>query len=239
MFQDGGYFGARHGGSLFIADCGAIAPDHLPAHGHGDVLAFEWTVGGQRLIVDAGVFEYERGPMRDLSRSSRSHNTLTLDDRDQAEFWAAFRVGRGPRVKIERFETLGRGFVLEGSHDGYRHLRGAPIHRRRFIVGRDSLVIADSVEGGARQSVEALLLHPAVCVEKVGPGAMFRIGSLAVLVETRHPLSIVDAHWWPNFGERIPTRQVVLHYPFAPCSGRFSLRRVIRVGSDCSGVARA
>ena len=52
---EAGYFGARNHDTLFIADCGAIGPEHLPAHGHGDTLAFEWTLDGRRVIVDAGV----------------------------------------------------------------------------------------------------------------------------------------------------------------------------------------
>ncbi|MCC7014029.1 MAG: alginate lyase family protein [Planctomycetes bacterium] len=228
VFQDAGYFGARHGNSYFLADCGAIAPDHLPAHGHGDVLAFEWSVGGKRWIVDAGTYEYERGATRARARSSSAHNTVTLDDRDQAEFWAAFRVGRRPRVALERFEPLGHGFVLEGAHDGYAHLPGSPVHRRRFIVGRDSFVIDDSVDGGARQSVTArLLVHPDVSVRPIGrTAAHLHSGCVHVVVEARHPMVVVDAEWFPDFGVRRACKMIQIHYPPAPCRGSLRVQRV-------------
>jgi uncharacterized heparinase superfamily protein len=227
-FQHAGYFGARHGASLFLADCGALAPDHLPAHGHGDALSFEWSAGGRRIVVDAGTYEYERGLVRDLARSTRVHNTVTLDDQDQAEFWAAFRVGRRPRVCMERYELLGRGFIVDGSHDGYAHLDGDPIHRRRFVVGRDSFVIDDSVDGGARQSVAArLLLHPDVQVRLNGKHmATLRAGDVAVVVESRHPMTVIDAEWFPDFGVRCACKQIVVHYAPAPCRGSFRLQRV-------------
>jgi len=222
-----GYYGLRSESSYLLVDCGALAPDHLPAHGHGDALAFEWSLGGQRIIVDAGVCEYERGEWRDLARSTRSHNTLTLDELDQSEFWAAFRVGRRARVRCERFEPLGHGFVLEGSHDGYAHLPGAPLHRRRFVASRESLVIDDEVVGGARQSVRArLLLHPDVLVEARKHEVVLRCGEVAVLLETRGRVEVVDAWWCPDFGVKRRTRQIVVTYPPAPSRGTVRLQRV-------------
>jgi uncharacterized heparinase superfamily protein len=53
--RDAGYYGVRRGGHLLIADAGRVGPDHLPAHAHGDIFSFEWTLRGQRVVVDAGV----------------------------------------------------------------------------------------------------------------------------------------------------------------------------------------
>ncbi len=226
-FRDAGYFGARKGDSLVIADCGPIGPDHLPAHGHGDVLAFEWTLAGRRLIVDAGTYEYQPGKLRDLERSTRVHNTVTLNRLDQAEFWSSFRVGHRPRVTLTRFEPSPGGFVLEGSHDGYRRLSGSPVHRRRFVVEPDAITVEDAIEGGARQAVEArLLLHPDVLVTRTGSeGADLRCGTVTARLDTAHAIRLEEADWWPDFGIRRPTTMIVLTYGGAPCSGRFQLRR--------------
>lgn len=226
-YRDSGYFGLRFEQSCVVVDCGDLAPDFLPAHGHGDALAFEWSLGGKRIFVDAGVFEYQRGPLRDQSRSTRSHNTVTLDDLDQSEFWSSFRVGRRAKVKLERFERLGPGFVLEGVHDGYAHLRGAPLHRRRVIAGRESLVIDDEVIGGARQSVRArFLLHPEVTVEARAKDFVLRHGDVAVVMETRGGVDVVESWWFPDFGVRQRTRQIVVTYSPAPSRGFTRLQRV-------------
>ena len=97
-FPKAGYYGWRNQGDLLLFDGGRIGADYLPAHGHGDVLAFEWTIDGLRFCVDAGVFEYHSGERRDYSRSTSSHNTVTVDDKDQCEFWKSFRVGQRPEV---------------------------------------------------------------------------------------------------------------------------------------------
>ena len=56
-----GYFGARLGDDYLVVDCGRIGPDDLPAHAHGDVLSFELSIAGHRIIVDQGVYEYVAG----------------------------------------------------------------------------------------------------------------------------------------------------------------------------------
>jgi glycosyltransferase involved in cell wall biosynthesis/uncharacterized heparinase superfamily protein len=142
-----GYYGARNGGDLIIADCGAISPDHLPAHGHGDVLSFELSVGGQRLVVDPGVYEYVAGNRRRKSRSAANHNTLCFEGSDQADFFGDFRVGRRPTARVLKYEERPDGFLLQGTHDGFSHLPGRPQHVRRFESEKGRLTIADWITG--------------------------------------------------------------------------------------------
>ena len=222
--EEAGYFGLRAGSNYFLADCGMIAPDSLPAHGHGDILAFEWTRSGRRIVVDAGVYEYNAGPLRAYSRSTRSHNTVTVADEDQCEFWSAFRVARRARVHCRNIR-LGTGALeLDGSHDGYRRLAGAPRHTRRFAATPDRIEVRDGVDGGAGQPVRArLLLHPD-CLVVPGDGWV-RIESQGVVATLRSasPIRVEEAWWSPDFGVRLATKQLVLEYGSAPCTGEFTL----------------
>ena len=220
-----GYFGRRDGTDYVLVDCGAVAPDHLPAHGHGDVLSFEWDLAGQRLVVDAGVFEYH-GPWRSYSRSTRSHNTVTVDDADQCEFWSAFRIGRRPKhVRAERRLDAER-LILEGSHDGYSRLSGQPIHHRSLSASVGRVDVEDRVVGGAGQAVRArLLFHPDCTVRPTENGVILERDRVRARLRTASPTSIVPAWWMPDFGRRRPTSQVVLEYGPAPCTGSFTLER--------------
>src|SRR4051812_1800539 len=67
---EAGYFGLREGDSFLVIDAGDIAPPALPAHGHSDIFSFEWSIDGQRIVVDQGVFEYAAGERRRRSRSA-------------------------------------------------------------------------------------------------------------------------------------------------------------------------
>lgn len=222
-----GYFGLRSDDELLLIDCGPIAPDHLPAHGHGDILAFEWSVGGRRIAVDFGVFEYNEGEWRARSRATASHNTVTVDGADQCEFWGSFRVGRRARVHDVEVMLQSGQMSVTGAHDGFRFLRGRPIHRRRFSVEPGQIAIRDDVLGGAGQLVEArILLHPDVVVSRHASGVQMEAGQVRISVETDGELSVCDHFWCPNWGERYDTRQLVISYGNAPASGAIRMRRL-------------
>ncbi len=207
--RDAGYFGLRTDETYFIADCGRIAPDDLPAHGHGDVLSFEWSVAGERIIVDQGVYEYFAGDKRQTSRSAASHNTLCFDGADQADFFGAFRCGRRPNVEVLTFEETANGIVLEGTHDGFRHLAGSPSHTRRFEATGRRLVIHDRLEGTPeRPAAMGFLLHPECAVEATGATARIVRGASEIQMTSTLPIRVEDAVWWPDMGRELATKRL-------------------------------
>ncbi len=222
--RDAGYYGVRRDGHLLIADAGRVGPDHLPAHAHGDIFSFEWSLDGQRVVVDAGVSEYVPGRWRDYARSTAAHNTVTIADEDQCEFWRSFRVARRARVTRHHYSETGGGFVLEASHDGYRHLTGAPIHTRRFDATPTCIRVNDRVSGGDGQPVRArLLLHPDFQATPSEEGLVIANGRIRALLRTPHPISLEQGWWSPEFNTRLSTIQIVMHYGAAPCQGEFIL----------------
>lgn len=211
-YPQAGYWGAKSQNHTVIVDCGPIAPDDLPAHGHGDVLSFEWSIGNRRMIVDQGVFEYSEGERRQRSRTASSHNTLCFEGADQAEFFAAFRCGRRPTPNLRRYEPSPNGFVLEGAHDGYANLPGQPIHVRRFEVDERSVRINDRIEGTAPVAARiSFLLHPEVKVEAQGEKLVLTREGARATITSSTGIATEDAVWWPDFGVEIPTRRLVLH----------------------------
>ncbi|MEO1406649.1 MAG: alginate lyase family protein, partial [Pseudomonadota bacterium] len=185
---DAGYFGLRTPQTYFVGDCGLIAPDDLPAHGHGDILSFEWSVGGQRIIVDQGVFEYVEGSHRQQSRSAANHNTLCIEGADQAEFFGAFRCGRRPSPDCLRYDVTEKGMIFEGQHDGYANLKNRPIHRRKFDVSADQLTIVDSLTTTAPSPASiGFLLHPDVAIENVEHICHLISGDMRISVEASLP----------------------------------------------------
>jgi uncharacterized heparinase superfamily protein len=225
-YEQAGYYGWRRGPDLFLFDCGPLAPDHLPAHGHGDALSFEWSIEGQRVIVDAGVYEYNAGPRREESRATFSHNTVSLDRIDQSEFWKSFRVGRRARIVERQVEFSSDGVRIAAAHDGYRRLPGSPVHRRQVIYVGDSLVIDDQVEGGCGQRAEAvLLLHPDCRLVRSDAQTLeIEFGAGALVIECVGKLTTTEAQWYPDQGVALPTIKIIADYGPAPCHGSLRLR---------------
>jgi uncharacterized heparinase superfamily protein len=221
---DAGLYTWRADGDLVVVDAGPFSAEALPAHGHADVLSFTWVLAGRRFIVDAGVYEYQ-GPTRARSRSTAAHNTVTLDDHDQAELFGVFRAGRRWTVTRHAWNPRADGFVLAASHDGYAHLDGAPTHRRTVDVKGRRIRVEDRILGGAGQAIVArLMLHPDVQVERTATGATLTRDDLVVELRTEAEVRVVPAPWWPNFGETRPTHQLELHYGTAPGGGGFLLQ---------------
>lgn len=215
-FPQAGYFGARAGGMYTIADCGRIAPDDLPAHGHADVLSFEWSVQCRRIIVDQGVFQYAAGERRQRARSALSHNTLCIEGGDQADFFGAFRCGRRPDVTLRTWEPRADGFILEGSHDGFTRLPGAPVHIRRIEAVPGRLHIGDRVDTSEPVACSvSFLLHPEVHAEVMGTTARLVSGPVTITAASSHPFALEEAVWWPDMGHEIRTKRLSARLPAA------------------------
>jgi hypothetical protein len=107
-------------------DSGAMGPSHLPGHGHADALNFLLFAEGRWLIVDPGVFSYHDRQWRDHFRSTRAHNTVTIDGQDQCVFWGPFRVAYPPETRLLEWSEAG----AIGEHEGYRRLNNPLVHRR-------------------------------------------------------------------------------------------------------------
>ena len=118
-FAETGYFIHDGNGFYLIIDGGPLGPDFLPAHAHADIFSYELSVGGKQIIVDAGVFDYAAGEMRQYVRGTSAHNTVCIDGRDQAEMWGSFRVARRYRPEAVKFEKTGTYSRFQGRFDGY------------------------------------------------------------------------------------------------------------------------
>ena len=148
LFPETGYGVIRNpeSRSALIFDCGPLGPDYQPGHGHCDVLSYELSLQGQRVVVDTGVSTYEPGPERSYERSTAAHNTLRIDGEEQAEIWASFRVGRRPRVGQMRGGSNGGFPFLSGEHDAYRRL-GVVHARTILLLPPDTWIVVDLLSG--------------------------------------------------------------------------------------------
>lgn len=213
-FRNAGYYGGRCDGEVVVVDAGMLGPDSLPGHAHGDMLAFEWSFGGERVFVDQGVYEYVAGQRRAASRASANHNTVSVEGLDQADFFGAFRMGARGRLKVLEYRSTSDGFVLEAEHDGFARA-GGPVHRRRFEWAPGRLRIDDSLIGGDPGAACAtFLLAPQVAAGVDAEGEIrLQFGASSMQGRSSHPVSIVPAVWWPDMGVERSTQRLVMAFP--------------------------
>jgi uncharacterized heparinase superfamily protein len=200
-----GYFRLRAGDFDLIASVSAPSPSHQPGHAHCDALAFELSVGGDRLITDTGLFEYRPGARRDRARRTSSHSTFQFDGQEQAEIWAAHRVGGRPEVILAAWDASG---AAEATCRGWA--RGAPLHRRFYSVERDGVSILDRVEGGFREVQSTLPIDPdwqvtldagrAVATRGSGDGTARKV---EIGLANNFEWTLVRDAYYPTFGSEI------------------------------------
>jgi hypothetical protein len=158
-FSDSGYYllqCGRQGGddaASVLFDCGELGFGSLAAHGHADALSVCVRVAGHDVLVDPGTYDYFSFPAwREYFRSTRAHNTLTLDGLDQSAMLGPFLWGRRAHARCLEWRTdaaAGRAVVI-GEHDGYAGLPAPARHRRtleldartRMLTIRDEIVSA-------------------------------------------------------------------------------------------------
>jgi uncharacterized heparinase superfamily protein len=209
--------------SFLIFDCGPLGPDYQPGHGHADVLSYELSLHGQRVIVDTGVSSYELGPDRHYERSTAAHNTIRVDEIEQAEIWAGFRVGRRPAVSPIHFGEIEGCLFVRGEHTGYQHLNVT--HSRAVIRLTDnSWFFVDTLSGKGTHKIESFIhLHPTIqllpCVgtqtsspEMMVPRWVFGFNGVRYLflVLGNGTMTPTVAWYSPGFAIRLP--QFVIHW---------------------------
>jgi len=118
-------------GAEMIIDVGPLGPSYIPGHAHADFFNFE-LYDQLPIIVDAGISTYEKNERRELERSTSSHNTLSINFKNQIDTWGGFRVGK--RANVQLLKDSDSEIISE--HNGY-----APfVHRRSWKKASDDEV---------------------------------------------------------------------------------------------------
>lgn len=212
---DAGYWGFRRNGEYLLVDCGALGPDYLVGHGHADVLSFEWSTAGSRILVDQGTYAYATEPRRTATRSTGSHNTLTIADANQSDVYGSYRCGRRAVSGLLDWTVEADGVRLRGTHDGFDHLPGRPRHEREIVARPGELVIHDRIHSRRATVGEArYLLHPACrVVEGRGNRLTLARGDVVVEVESSRPITLAPAEWYPDMFVAHATHRLICEVP--------------------------
>ena len=228
-FPDTGYY--IHGSKdlYLVIDGGQVGPDHIPGHGHADIFSYELSLKGKRIIVDSGVYEYEAGEMREYVRSTRAHNTVVVDDTDQAEMWGSFRVARRYKPYDVNFSYDAYGSTFSGKFGGYAKLIGdGIIHLRRIRVDNSTrkMYVTDTIEGRGTHSVKSYIhLQPGATLERIDNGMMVYFEDIKMIIDNgKHDLHVEEGWYCPEFGLRFRNPVLVIGGDMKlPCTVEYAI----------------
>ena len=200
LLRSVGHARIHRGDFALIASFAGPSPPHQPGHAHCDALSFEMSVGGERVVVDTGVYEYVPGERRAFARSTGAHATLRIAGREQAEMWAGHRVGGRPEVELV---SAVPGRVIEATCASWSTRR--TVHRRRFEADGEGVRIEDWIEGEATVVRATLPFAPGLSPELESDGASLRVNlSSDAVLRVELPLGfdwrLTRAPYFPEFG---------------------------------------
>ena len=170
-FKDSGYYLLQHGefGSpdriSVVFDCGPLGMGALAGHGHADALSFTLRAFGKDVLVDPGTYDYFSYPKwREYFRSTRVHNTVVVDGRDQSEMLGLFLWGRRAKADCLSWQPTDFGGKVIGKHDGYMHLDDPVTHKRMLDLDGKDLVIRDDIIARGKHKIEIFFHLAEHCV---------------------------------------------------------------------------
>jgi uncharacterized heparinase superfamily protein len=218
-------------------------------HGCASTLAFEFSAGSHRLVVNCGGAASAGGlvPVRIEQglRATAAHSTLVLGDANSTAVMVGGKLGAGVgEVEVDRrtLESEGGGTAtrVEASHDGYAARLGL-IHRRILILRDDGnelrgedLLVPSGRKGKRGKVPFALRFHlgPNVEVNPTsggrGAGLSLPDGGYWQFLLGEGTLEIEESLWVDGDGRPHPVQQLVLQGLVSRGGGNFSwlLKRI-------------
>ena len=167
-FKDSGYSVIRTKSLYLVIDRSKVGPEYLPGHSHADSLSFELSLFERRFIVNSGVSDYSASKKRHYQRGTFNHSTVTIDRQNSSEVWSSFRVGDRARIFNRDTHVENNIIKLNACHDGFRKLKGSPVHCRSWNIFGSYIEIIDYITGSEKHMIEIVYpLHPSIKKVKI------------------------------------------------------------------------
>lgn len=181
-----GYQRIAAGQALVIMDTGRPPPPSVAGEAHAGCLAFEFSTGRNRIIINCGKPATTGRAWRQASRVTAAHSTATLDESSSSRFIStellqrligAPLVGGPAHVTLQR-HTDASGCRIRARHDGYRERLGITHERHLSLSGDGHQLSGEDIfdaGGGHADCAYAIRfhLHPDVRVSPVESGRGF------------------------------------------------------------------
>lgn len=166
-------------------------------HGHADALSMKLSFGGRRWLIDSGTFSYiGPGDERQRFRGTRAHNTLFVDERDQADPEGPFAWGNLPVTQTDEWIDAATFSFFDASHSGYERLPEPVRHRRVVFHPKGSFWLVRDIAAGRG-------LHSLETNWHFAPGIQVSLQTNAFIASTKdsqneHSLGLIpveDPNW--------------------------------------------
>jgi len=176
FYQKEGHFickKPRVNGEIYLHfDAAPLGFLSIAAHGHADALSIYLEVDGQPFLVDSGTFTYHTHfEKRKYFMGTLSHNTIRVDQQDQALICGPTLWRDHYKTEILAEESGAERDVIKAQHDGYSNI--GVLHQRELHFDKlsDNIRLTDHLEisDSAQHLFEMPFhVHPSINIEGMG-----------------------------------------------------------------------
>ena len=127
-YKQGGYTILRSKDRKVLVgfDHAELGFDSIAAHGHCDALSIQLFREGKPILVDSGTYNYHvPKSIRNEMRSTKAHNTVYIEGKEQAEIKGPFLWGKRYRIIDDNIEFDKNKVIVNASifYEGINHKR--------------------------------------------------------------------------------------------------------------------
>lgn len=184
-----------------LVDIGNIRPTYQPGHAHADTFSFVLYKDHKPFIVDTGTSTYSIGERRSIERSTKAHNTVTVNNKNSSDVWSGFRVGKRAKSIVLKESAQS----ISAVHNGYFKK-----HTRTWQWNDNHIEITDHLESNG-QGHAHIHFHPNVKVEKKGKEKIItNYGEIRFC--NSDSIDIQEYFFAPEFNTLVPSRKVVVTF---------------------------
>lgn len=187
-----------------IMNVGNITPAYQPGHAHADMLHFCIWYNGKQVVIDPGTSTYNISGQRNWERSTKSHNTISIDHFNQSDIWSGFRIGK--RAKCNLLNADSNSIIA--SHSGYANL--GFMHTRSFKKVNNQLELFDQVTSSKKSKIEIcgnILLSDGLQIDMGNKTAMIgssEIGNIELFASVE--LQLMESTFATKFNDLKPAK---------------------------------
>jgi uncharacterized heparinase superfamily protein len=204
-----------------IVDAGPPAADYNTAHAHCDLFSYELRIDDKPFIVDSGLHGYAGDRFREYCRSTRAHNAVMFDGREQSEAWGTFRMARRAKLLGAEVNVVEATWSFRGEYSPYYDSK--LIHERLIRREPNGEWRCEDrlVSGAAERAASFIHLHPSVRAARKGHAVECFVGQIKATIEPfdEECVKIFEAEespiqgwYFPDFGIAQPSQTICFEY---------------------------
>lgn len=199
--EEGVYFFTRVGRHSFL-------PLGSGSHAHNDQLAVWIGNKGYDIFIDYGTYLYNSGiDIINRDRATKQHNTLSVDNIEQAEFAGKWLYGSYPDGHILKASVSSEGFEFEGDCK-YDKV----VHNRQVVYSGHQMTITDNVSCLFDSTISlTFVLAPYLRIERDGQKVQIFKGSILMATVICPDFVIINSEnidFHPSYGEKQKTTKL-------------------------------